>query len=1058
MADKGKKDSTPPPLLFKPAGGGLTLDPPEQRDILMPVIQAEPSLFGPDDGLGEVASFVGQTPPSSSQPSLQKPPAISNLFQGTAGSSSSFQIGHGPPPPGLQGSPQGSPRQTPTPPSSHFGASGAQPPLQPPMSNPSPMGYTPPSVSTTGSVNAFRVQGPLRRAQFHQEAYVNTASLMTGPPAPIPFSQGFPTAATLEPTSAIAQPYTAPKPQGPPPPVHFVGPPPAQALPQLKGMGVQRGTPESGGYVPLEHHWCYCKTVEGRPIWYPFSIVDSLKLEDAYKIGGTQDPHKAIVATDGGRYDVNLVDRLRRAVYWEEEPTQVKRCSWFYKRELDNRYVPYDENIADRLEDEYRQAVTSGVWHKRLEFPGGETVIMHNPNVMAHYKPSQIDEWGSQLQGEQMRPRVVKRGAQDFDTVEEGECSEVDHLVFVIHGIGSVCDVRFRDLVECVDDFRSISMNLLRSHFGHYKNERRIGRVEFLPVHWHKALHGDATGIDMRLKAITLKSTPKLRHFINDTLVDILFFTSPTYCQCIADTVGNEINRIYKLFLERNPHFLGGVSVAGHSLGSCILFDLLQHQKEDTESVTAVDSLECLSNGQPGSRDMTPEITEVNSSEDFAEDDEPEMSLKDLLSRVGLQDKEKLFEQEQIDKEALIMFNESDLKDLGLPMGPRKKLQSLLKEEIDKKKKRKTESELRAKREIERLVREKLIAEQAAMRTQQLQQNTMGEAPVQKSSSITVDYVQGLAGTGQPYVKYPQLLFKPMCFFALGSPVGVFLAARGVEQLGEDFRLPTCHKVFNIFHPFDPIAYRIEPLIHPSAHEIKAVLMPHHKGRKRLHLELKESIARVGADIKQKIIDSLKSTWNSINSFAQAHRNTAETSLEEQVDSQMSSMVQELSKDDDATSIASSHEDEIHMGQLNEGRRIDYVLQERPIESFNDYVFSLSSHGCYWDSEDTVLMCLKEIYSMYGIAPQMPGPDGSHRHQALGPPPWSPNSQVPPPPSNLYSQSSVPPPNVPFSQPSFLPPVQNRLPPQGLNVGPPPPVSQSTHFGPPPMSGFIPKS
>ena len=30
---------------------------------------------------------------------------------------------------------------------------------------------------------------------------------------------------------------------------------------------------------------------------------------------------------------------------------------------------------------------------------------------------------------------------------------------------------------------------------------------------------------------ITLPSTAKLRHFVNDTLMDVLFYTSPTYCQ-----------------------------------------------------------------------------------------------------------------------------------------------------------------------------------------------------------------------------------------------------------------------------------------------------------------------------------------------------------------------------------------------------------------------------------------------------------------------------------------------------------------------------------------------
>lgn len=60
--------------------------------------------------------------------------------------------------------------------------------------------------------------------------------------------------------------------------------------------------------------------------------------------------------------------------------------------------------------------------------------------------------------------------------------------------------------------------------------------------------------------------------------------------------------------------------------------------------------------------------------------------------------------------------------------------------------------------------------------------------------------------------------------------------------------------------------------------------------------ELKESLTRVGADIKQKIMESLKSTWNSINEFAKAHRNQTE-SLEEHVDSQMSSVMQDLDDD-----------------------------------------------------------------------------------------------------------------------------------------------------------------
>lgn len=46
--------------------------------------------------------------------------------------------------------------------------------------------------------------------------------------------------------------------------------------------------------------------------------------------------------------------------------------------------------------------------------------------------------------------------------------------------------------------------------------------------------------------------------------------------------------------------------------------------------------------------------------------------------------------------------------------------------------------------------------------------------------------------------------------------------------------------------------------------------------------------------------------------------------------------------------VSSIAEGEVEVGQLNQGRRIDYVLQEAPFESFNEYLFALASHLVYW--------------------------------------------------------------------------------------------------------------
>ncbi|KAL4720445.1 hypothetical protein ACJJTC_001887 [Scirpophaga incertulas] len=135
-------------------------------------------------------------------------------------------------------------------------------------------------------------------------------------------------------------------------------------------------------YVPVRHHWFYAVDVDGKTIWRGFSATDNKVLEEAYL---SEDLNEGTtVPTDGGRFDVNVVDRTRKCVYWSEKPTAVKRCSWFYKGTTDARYVPYDESVADKLEEEYRIGVTTGVWHRRLELSGGELVVLHGPAVMVH--------------------------------------------------------------------------------------------------------------------------------------------------------------------------------------------------------------------------------------------------------------------------------------------------------------------------------------------------------------------------------------------------------------------------------------------------------------------------------------------------------------------------------------------------------------------------------------------------------------------------------------------------------------------------------------------------
>ncbi|XP_041674771.1 LOW QUALITY PROTEIN: proline-rich protein 36 [Drosophila eugracilis] len=624
-------------------------------------------------------------------------------------------------------------------------------------------------------------------------------------------------------------------------------------------------------YSPVVAHWFYKRSVDTKFIWTPFSHYDSALLETSLQL----DDSTLIIPVEGGRYDVNIKERTKTPVYWEGKAIEVRRCSWFYKG-VDSKYVPYTEDTAALLEAEYKRSAETGEWHQKIMLANGEQVVFHGPTVIVHFLPQQNgDTWGASTQGS-MRPRVVKRDLDDF-TIEQGESQRVDHLLFMVHGIGSACDLKMRSVEEVVDDFRVIAQQLVQSHYKNSTDMGLVGRVEVLPISWHGHLHSEELGIDEKLKSITLESIPRLRNFTNDTLLDVLFYTSPKYCQKIMNTVADALNDVYLKYRMRHPEFNGGVSLAGHSLGSLILFDLLCHQ-------------------------------------------------------------EPLKESEEENKE-----NPDQLPQKQAP--------------------------------------------------QKVQLPTSDLLPKQ------VSYAMGPEGTGQPVITYTQLIFHPKKFFALGSPIGMFVTIRGIDKLGLDFHLPTCSGFYNIFHPFDPVAYRIEALVNPDMNGIRPVLIPHHKGRKRMHLELKETMTRVGADIKQRFMDTFKTTLDSVNFLATVTKvkKEAEESLEKETSQTSSQALQKQSEDQDESSVASSScklrnrtdsnsttasdpefvELDFPLGKLNDSKRVDYVLQEAPLEFINEYIFALSSHVCYWGSEDTILFVMKEIYASLGISTDSQVPQSS---------------------------------------------------------------------------------
>uniref|UniRef100_A0A667Y459 DDHD domain containing 1 n=1 Tax=Myripristis murdjan TaxID=586833 RepID=A0A667Y459_9TELE len=251
----------------------------------------------------------------------------------------------------------------------------------------------------------------------------------------------------------------------------------------------------------------------------------------------------------------------------------------------------------------------------------------------------------------------------------------------------------------------------------------------------------------------------------------------------------------------------------------------------------------------------------------------------------------------------------------------------------------------------------------------------------------------------------PALKFKVENFFCMGSPLAVFLALRGIRpgtSCHQDHILPTsiCNRLFNVFHPTDPVAYRLEPLILKHYSNVAPVQIhwcsatnptPYDEIRPTFLNPVKdsasdtesipspstspvlprrhygESITSLGkasilgaASIGKGIGGILFSRFSRSSSQPTVSGGveggaTAEGEEQKQTDSQsaysLSTMTQSTSAITDTT--------------LELERRIDFELREGLVES--RYWSAVTSHTGYWCSHDIALFLLTFIYKQRGV-------------------------------------------------------------------------------------------
>uniref|UniRef100_A0A7N6F6V2 DDHD domain-containing protein n=1 Tax=Anabas testudineus TaxID=64144 RepID=A0A7N6F6V2_ANATE len=262
------------------------------------------------------------------------------------------------------------------------------------------------------------------------------------------------------------------------------------------------------------------------------------------------------------------------------------------------------------------------------------------------------------------------------------------------------------------------------------------------------------------------------------------------------------------------------------------------------------------------------------------------------------------------------------------------------------------------------------------------------------------DQFQGLQTSS--CVAGPALKFKVENFFCMGSPLAVFLALRGIRPGNngvQDHILPTsiCKRLFNIFHPTDPVAYRLEPLILKHYNNIVPVQIhwynttsptPYDQIRPTLLNPAKEapyvsdsesipspctSPPQVRRHYGESITSLGKASIMGAASlgkgiggmlFSRFSRSSGQVGGVEEEPSDCEGVASEVenvaSGEEGVTVVESEEKDKQIEEEMELDRRIDYELREGLVES--RYWSAVTSHTAYWCSYDVALFLLTFMY------------------------------------------------------------------------------------------------
>ncbi|CAH8569602.1 unnamed protein product [Dicrocoelium dendriticum] len=642
-----------------------------------------------------------------------------------------------------------------------------------------------------------------------------------------------------------------------------------------KCSGDKRWTPFSGyDSLNLEsRHRSFC--AELPPVLLSASCPSDLGSDTPTRKFCSPKPNfsdRVIVSVKGGLYDVDIRNRLCLPVYWTGKPMRVLRGTWFRESTSGSLEPLDDESMVDQLETDYSKFFlcstangtvsslfdvagrrswndkTRGTSRKRPHITlqnvnapvltGGRItrttecvaslftddarqppfyqahavgtsnvdVKRRNPVHTVRFADCHVDFFGPaeiylyydstalyirQKLGMQKVGTRLYRGYNQVANPDD-KPPDVTHLCFVIHGIGQ--KMGSNSILRCVNGLRESCAKLQSKYFT--SPEYATQRLEFLPVEWRSSLQLDGDTVD----SITPTHVRGLRTTLNYSAMDIMYYTSPLYRAEISSGLLAELNRLYTIFCTRDPHFEsrgGKVSIIAHSLGCVLMYDLITGWSQPLHSpqvngLGTIDGHDCSDQRLNGLAMANPHANITATPSMNHHQCNPPRSTSLVNSSVAG------VNATAVDNETSDVANE--LTDL-----PPEFLQKLAHVSLKLEVARTEVSQLEQELSHLRRLRPHVCLKDGESGNKRIHANS--GAPTHPSLECS-------------YFTSNALPFKDnlQSFFCLGSPLSVFLALRGIRpgnHITQDNILPRrlCPRIFNIYHPADPVAYRLEPLV-----------------------------------------------------------------------------------------------------------------------------------------------------------------------------------------------------------------------------------------------------